>query len=95
MSKKSKFQGCKQIFFEWLCRLSFSFGGKSSNCELYKIPVPKDTVYTIKLRLILGVIKLLGVKVDLVIQYVFMFNTSQTKALIHRYKNIYIGRLTT
>ena len=56
--------------------------------ELYKIPVPKDAVYTIKLRLILGVIKLLGVKVDLVIQYVFMFNTSETMALIHRYKNI-------
>ena len=54
----------------------------------YKIPVPKDAVYTIKLRLILGVIKLLGVKVDLVIQYVFMFNTSETMALIHRYKNI-------
>ena len=71
------------LFIQWENRVSVIL-----SYELYKIPVPKDAVYTIKLRLILGVIKLLGVKVDLVIQYVFMFNTSETMALINRYKNI-------
>ena len=41
--------------------------------QFYKIPVAKDAVDKMKLRLILGVIKIFGVKV--VIQYIFLFST--------------------